>query len=298
MIDMQTIFKVINNPMKAARYSRFEVEVAVRRINQYVHQRRDEPNSFDLMERDWDTAIILDACRFDYFKQENIFDGKLTQETAPGGASQEFIREMFLGRELHDTVCVTGNPFVSLLEPETFHELIVDEAWDVGNRQAAPDQVTEAAIRAHNKYPNKRVIVHYMQPHFPIYHSEYDFVNDGIRWQNGQFWPVSVSRKEVRDGYRANLRHVLSYVKDLVEEIDGKAILTADHGELLGERVQPIPIRTYNHHKGLYVPELLDVPWLELHSSDRRTIRSDPPKSGQEISEEDRNKRLEALGYI
>ena len=160
MVDIQTFFKAVKNPMKAARYGRFEVEVTARRINQYIHQRRGKPKSLDLMERDWDTAIILDACRFDYFKQENTFDGELTQETAPGGASQEFIREMFLGRELHDTICVSGNPFVSLLEPRTFHDLIVDEAWDIGNRQAAPDQVTEAAVRAHNEYPNKRIIVH------------------------------------------------------------------------------------------------------------------------------------------
>lgn len=298
MVDIDIIPKAIKNPSKAARYSRFEVEVAIRRINQFVHMRRRKPNSFDLMGRDWDTAVILDACRFDYFKQENIFEGKLHQETAPGGASQEFIREMFLGKELHNTVCVTGNPFVSLLEPGTFHDLIVDDTWDIGNRQAAPSQVTEAAVRAHDKYPNKRIIVHYMQPHFPVHHPDYEFVNDGTSWRHGQFWPVTVSEQDVRDGYRANLRYVLSYVENLVDQIDGKTIVTADHGELLGERVRPIPLRTYNHHEGLYAPELLDVPWLELDSNDRRTIRSDPPRSGQEISEEDRDKRLEALGYI
>jgi len=298
MINTQNLFKAIKNPIQAAKYSRFEVEVAVRKINQYILQRRGKPNSFDLMERDWDTAIILDACRFDYFKEENKFNGKLKKETAPGGASEEFIREMFLGRELHDTVCVTGNPFVSILEPNTFHDLIADDVWDIGNKQAAPDQVTEAAVQAHRKYPNKRIIVHYMQPHFPIHHPDYKFVNNGILWRHGQFWPDSVSKQDVRNGYRANLRYVISHVEKLVDEINGKTVITADHGELLGERVQPIPFQVYNHHTGLYVRELLDVPWLELDSSDRRSIRSEPPMIEQDINKKDRQDRLRALGYM
>lgn len=289
----------MKNPNEAGRYGRFELEVAIRRVSQCIHQRKGTPESFDLMEQDWDTAIILDACRFDYFQEENPFTvGELSKKTAPGGASQEFIREMFLGRELHDTVCVTGNPFVSLLEPGTFHDLIVDDAWDIGNSQAPPDKVTETAIEAHDTYPNKRIIVHYMQPHFPIHDPEYEFVNQGVSWRHGQFWPVSVTRQEVRDGYRANLRYVLSHVEDLVSEISGKTIVTADHGELLGERSQPIPLRTYNHHEGLYVPELLDVPWLELNSEERRETKSESPKDNQEISEDSRKDRLEALGYV
>lgn len=299
MIDKKLLFKILRESREAVRYGRFELEVAARRMNQYVHQRRGKPESFDLMERDWDTAIILDACRFDYFRDENPFSaGELSKKTAPGGASQEFIREMFLGRELHDTVYVTGNPFVSLLQPRTFHDLIVDDAWDIGNSQAPPDKLTEAAIEAHDVYPNKRIVVHYMQPHFPIHHPEYKFINESISWRHGQFWPVSATRQEVRDGYRANLRYVLSHVENLVDRITGKTIVTADHGELLGERTQPIPLRTYNHHEGLYVTELLNVPWFELDFEDRREIEPEPPKNDQEVSEEDRRERLVALGYM
>lgn len=294
----QLFFKLLKNPRKSIRYGQFEIEVAVRRVNQYIHQQKDNPNGFDLMERDWDTAIILDACRFDYFKSENIFEGSLSKEISPGGASQEFIQEIFLDRQLHDTVYVTANPFVSLLDPGTFHDLIVDETWDIGNRQAPPDQVTEAAIRAHNQYPNKRIIVHYMQPHFPIHHPDYEFVNEGITWRHGQFWPMSVSKQDVRDGYRANLRYVLSHVKELIDNIDGKSIITADHGELLGERASPIPLQTYNHHEQLYVSELLEIPWLELEYDKRRKISSDPPKAHQNINKDDQEQRLKALGYI
>ncbi len=297
--DTSLLYKSVRNPRKALRHGRFEVEAAIRRCNQYYYKKNGSPKSFDLINRDWDTAIILDACRYDYFKEENIFfEGELRQETAPGGASQEFIQKMFQNRELHDTVYVTGNPFVSILKPNTFHDIIIDENWDVGNTQAPPKKVTDAAVQAHTDYPNKRIIVHYMQPHFPIHDPKFKYVNDGIEGRRGQYWPVSVSRNEIREGYRKNLQYVLKHVKKLVEMVDGKIVITSDHGELLGERMRPIPLRAYNHYEYLYVPELLRIPWLELPSDNRRNIRSDPPKEIERASDKEVIQRLEAMGYV
>jgi len=56
----------------------------------------------------------------------------------------------------------------------------------------------------------------------------------------------------VRNAYRENLELVLNYVKQLVAEIpSGKIIITADHGEWLGE-------------DGRYGHALMEVPWLEI----------------------------------
>jgi hypothetical protein len=289
----------VSNPKKALQIIRFEMEIALRKANQYYHTAVGNGDGNRIMDRDWDTCILLDACRYDYFQQESPYDNfKLSKEVSVGTDSKEFIKTVFSDREFHDTVYVTGNPFVSLLERDTFHDIVIDDTWDVGNSQATPTQVTEAALKAHEEYPNKRIIVHYMQPHFPVHHPDFTHINEYITYRKSQHWPVGISRAELRDGYRANLNYVLSHVTELIDDISGKAVITSDHGEMLGERAAPIPVRIYNHFEDLYVSELLDVPWLEVEGENRRNIHAEPPVESIDTQESDEiTNRLEALGY-
>ena len=296
---LQLVRNGLSNPRKAIQIIRFEMEIALRKANQYYHAAVGNVDGNKIMNRDWDTCILLDACRYDYFQQENPYDSfKLTKEVSVGTDSKEFIKTVFSDREFHDTVYVTGNPFVSLLERDTFHNVIIDDTWDVGNSQPTAGQVTEAAVRAHEEYPNKRIIVHYMQPHFPVHDPDFNYMNEGITYRKSQHWPTGISRSELRDGYRANLNYVLSHVTEFINKISGKVVITADHGEMLGERATPIPVRTYNHFESLYVSELVNVPWLEIEDGSRREIYAEPPVEsvGTQTSDE-MTSRLEALGY-
>lgn len=296
---LKSLYKGISNPKKALQIVRFEAEIALRKINQYYHRVVGNKYGNDIMNRDWDTCILLDACRYDHFQQENPYtDSSLSKEVSVGTDSKEFIKTIFSDRKFHNTVYVTGNPFVSLLQKGTFHDVVIDDTWDVGNSQATPTQVTEAALKAHEEYPNKRIIVHYMQPHFPVHHPDFTHVNEYIAYRKGQHWPVGISRAELKDGYQANLNYVLSYVTELIDDISGKVVITADHGEMLGERAAPIPVRTYNHFESLYVSELLDVPWLEIEDENRREIHAEPPVESVDTQGSDEIvDRLEALGY-
>jgi hypothetical protein len=60
--------------------------------------------------------------------------------------------------------------------------------------------------------------------------------------------------------YKENLRHVLKNVEDLLEIINGKTVITSDHGNLIGDRLSPIPVRGYGHPSGLRAPELVKDP--------------------------------------
>jgi len=60
-----------------------------------------------------------------------------------------------------------------------------------------------------------------------------------------------------RKAYENNLRIVLHYVNELIKNLHGKIVITADHGELLGER-------GYGHPMRRRFPELIEVPWLEI----------------------------------
>lgn len=60
-------------------------------------------------------------------------------------------------------------PELGLDQDGTFHAVInVLNQWDDDLETVRPEAVTNAARKAHRDYPDKRIIVHYMQPHIPF----------------------------------------------------------------------------------------------------------------------------------
>jgi hypothetical protein len=110
--------------------------------------------------------------------------------------------------------------------------------------------------------------------------------------------PISI--QELWEGYNENLDFVFDYVEDLLNEISGKVVLSADHGNMVGERQRPIPTkRMFGHPWGVYTPELVKVPWFVING-ERRTITSEPPTPESSIdrhSEDLVEQRLQSLGY-
>ncbi len=74
--------------------------------------------------------------------------------------------------------------------------------------------------------------------------------------------PADLVKNGTRDAamalYEENLRIALESVADLIPELDGKVIVTADHGEAFGEE------GVWEHHIETYIPALMEVPWLEV----------------------------------
>ena len=62
----------------------------------------------------------------------------------------------------------------------------------------------------------------------------------------------------VRDYYQQDLQIALKEVSRLIEELDGKVIVTADHGEALGEH------NDWGHQEESQNPKQYTVPWLEV----------------------------------
>lgn len=54
----------------------------------------------------------------------------------------------------------------------------------------------------------------------------------------------------MQDVYRENVAYGLEYAQNLLEALDGKTVVTADHGELLGESV-PLLIRLLHARWGI-----------------------------------------------
>lgn len=266
--------------------------------------------SIDVMEQDWDNLVILDACRYDYFAAQHDFDEPLNRVISPGKMSWEFMQETFLDEQFHDTIYVTSNPFATRLSEDTFFKtLYLIDDWDDEIGTIQPDDVVDAAKEIHEDHPDKRLIVHFMQPHRPYLgptakklRERVDLVGYRNQGEGLQIWGAvkegKVTVEEVRTSYAESLDIVLEEVERFLDLVDGKSVLTADHGEMLGERVLPFTSRVWGHSEGFSTPALREVPWLTVENGTRRNVVASDPISDTELNEEEVEDRLEALGYV
>lgn len=281
------------------------IQYAPIEVNNYLFHRQYGTGT-RVIEEDWDTLVLLDACRYDMFERLVEFNGELDSRISLGSTSEEFLDRNFSDGTFHDTVYVNANvyfPHIGLDQDSTFHAVIdVLDEWDPDLEIAHPETVTDAARRAHEQFPNKRVIVHYMQPHIPFI-GEYgrtiqERIDDRSVWEPLRDGRTDVTLEEVWRAYDENLNFVFKYVDRLLSDISGKVVLSADHGNMIGERQSPLPTRTmYGHPWGVYTPQLVEVPWFEIDAGPRRPVTTDPPTTNREHSEELIANRLQALGY-
>ena len=257
----------------------------------------------DVFDEDWDTLILLDACRYDEYAALTPFDGFIETRISRGSTSRQFVRGNFTGKRLHDVVYVSGNQWYLKLREELDCEL---HAYHDVERDAAdgyvpsPEAITNAALELAERYPAKRLLVHYMQPHKPYLGGDDDLFSyprgEGLR---GTMRASSADRQDLKAAYRANLRLVLESVEKLVAELDGKTVISADHGELLGDRMFPVPVRWYGHPGQVYMDELTEIPWHVVSDGPRRNIESEPSNSESVDSDPERvESTLRDLGYL
>lgn len=153
-----------------------------------------------------------------------------------------------------------------------------------------------------------------MQPHMPPLEEASDELTDqlelcGIQMareenvegtklyqaaQSGQ-----VDRETVRRCYRKNLEIVLGHVDRLLERLDCRVVVSADHGEYLGDRVPPLYRKRYGHGPINTHPRtapLYRVPWFVRPGETRRDVQTDPPIMDRSENETP-TAQLRALGY-
>jgi hypothetical protein len=223
-----------------------------------------------VVEEDWDVLVVLDACRHDFFEELNNLDGELSKRTSLGASSEEWLNDNFTGF-YEDIVYLSANPYVTPTDDGGFrsdehfpskqvYSLILDD--DVQeNGVVIPEKLTERAIsKSRELGGDERMIVHYMQPHIPYIGKP--------AYPEGTVAEVAeeVGDERLKELYRANLERVLESVRELKQNISGKIVVTADHGEMLGE------YGIYGHYPGIYFDELVEVPWLETQGEKEKEI--------------------------
>jgi hypothetical protein len=276
----------------------------------YFSVRPATPAPDPVLDADWDLLVVLDACRADVFA-DVVRDGDYEFEAgetaiSPGSTSTEWLSAVF-GRAsddaLADVAYVTGNPYsTKVLDGDRFGHIeeVWRDGWDDDRGTIPPRPITNRAIEAGRERDADRLVVHYMQPHFPSVVED----DDGIALDDWGDQPMSVweelrfgqrERADVWERYRRNLEAVLEDVELLLANVDAdRAVVTADHGNAFGEHY------IYGHPGGVGIPALREVPWCVTDASDEGTH---DPGSDADATADARDAestvedRLESLGY-
>ncbi|WP_147299525.1 hypothetical protein [Haloferax sp. Atlit-6N] len=280
------------------------------RFHNYFYQSRFK-NGKDILSSDWDNLLLLDACRYDMFDKHVDLPGELSKVQSKGSMTAQFLEENFESRDATDTVYVTGNPMLRRIQDShnfNFHKIIDvwSEGWDSKFGTVLPETILKAAKSADQEYPNKRLIVHFMQPHFPfITNTEFDKqIPDPGETSETQFWiklrkgDIELEPDEIWPPYVKNLEKVVPALRELLSILRGNTVVTSDHGNMVGEKSSPIPISDWGHPRGLYTPELVDVPWLFYQSDTQKNIISEEPEKKESFDQDVIGDRLKNLGYV
>ncbi|AWB26372.1 hypothetical protein [Halococcoides cellulosivorans] len=277
----------------------------------------------EFLESDWDTCIVLDACRYDVFEDvyDEYLDGTLEKRESLGSSTPEWAYRTLDGD--HDIAYFSGNPFINDLgialkdlkwgascdydwTANDHIKSVIDvwqDEWD-DDLGTVPPAGIEASYRDHADLVDERerTVLHYMQPHAPFLSRDggpkLEQIQEGIKRQGDDdasqgplgrigdavrpkmerllegselaqkagLWLETGTTGLLSDGTREtglklheeNLRIALEEIATLVEDLDGRVVVTADHGEAFGEE------GVWEHHIETHIPALIDVPWLEL----------------------------------
>lgn len=281
----------------------------------------------DIMNGDWDNLIILDACRYDFFKKayKDYVEGKLEKRISRGSGTTEWLYKNF--KLKYDLTYISANPYInsrgipidklhnnnySWKATEHFTKIVDvwNFGWDKALKTVPPDKVNEAVLK--HKKDNSRTIIHYIQPHRPYVgikikksqNRRNKVINEAKKnsgisrmlnktnqrifshipqryidnyfvkvtyWKIKQFLGVKPSDdnefeilwrhggiKSIYGAYEENLKIALEAVSQITNNLEGRTVITSDHGEAWGENA------VWGHPENKHIPVLIEVPWLDI----------------------------------
>jgi len=130
-------------------------------------------------DADWKVCIILDACRYDIFRdvyKDIIKDGTLKKTYTNCSGTFEWMQDNFKDEDCSDIIYI--NPIVmfdKFMPNSTFYKVVNvwEYGWNYTYGTILPSEMTKTALEVMAKYPEKRFIIHYHQPHPPYLHPDF-----------------------------------------------------------------------------------------------------------------------------
>lgn len=212
---------------------------------------------------EWDVCFVLDACRYDSLNKTHVgIPGELSRIVSPGFNTARWVEATFAEPQ-KDVVLVTASPWFRktypdieervyyILEPWKTH-------WDERLETVLPGAVTGLVLDHFHRFPDKRWVIFYIQPHDPfVANKDLSVKKRRVTW-GPDFHKSGRKFSSMRAAYDNNLRLALREVERCSNELPGKHVITSDHGESFGEH------GVCWTHKGGPLPWLHEVPWFEV----------------------------------
>lgn len=299
---VETRDSVRQDGWSGAKESAYEFYIGIlRRVGQLT------ADGVPIYKRGWDVLVVLDACRVDLMAEvmddyDFLSPGKIE---SVGSTSPEWMEKNFTdeySEQMRRTTYVTGNPFSDGIVTKRDFQLL-DEvwryAWDDDLGTIPPDAISDRAITVQREHNPDRMIVHYMQPHWPFVP---DPLDEGMRLEefgglhDDSVWTRlrkgEVTKERVWSAYRKNLEFVLESVEVLLENIESdKVVITSDHGNGMGEHGY------YGHARNVPFSYIKEVPWCVTSATD--TGKYEPEIEPAETDNRGEvGDRLRDLGYL
>jgi len=224
-------------------------------------------------EESWKNLIVFDACRYDYFEKiyPDYLEGDLIKAHNRGISwSFDWFNEMF--DEEYDAVLYSAAPFAIREKWSERGWTYTDHFVDVIGHQdidfdhdkgSSPPELINEAVRRHD-WDGRRVI-RFLQPHPPFIDTPLEELTKGkgkIRRTERALVEGEITERDLKDAYEKNVRIAFEGATDLIPELDGKIVITSDHGTALNEN-------SYLFHAQSYpeMPCLNHVPWFDVEDT-------------------------------
>jgi hypothetical protein len=202
--------------------------------------------------------------------------------------------------EVNRTAYVTANPYSRDLDPRDFQ--ILDEVWKYGWDDeigtVPPRNVTDRGIQTMREHSPDRLILHYMQPHFPSIPDQLaEGINiDSFGEERASVWSRlesdEISYERVWNSYKKNLSYVLDDIALLLENMNAnRVILSADHGNAFGK------LGIFGHPPNIPIDVLREVPWVVTTAKDSDKYSPTLEKNKRAVESKEVQSRLKDLGY-
>ncbi|MDS0281742.1 hypothetical protein [Haloarcula onubensis] len=256
-----------------------------------------EPDLFDRLDAvDWDVLILLDACRYDTLADITT-NAVVDRARSPASATPGFLSAANEARQFEETVYVSANPQSGKRSPSPNceHVPVYETEWDDNLATVRAEDVYDA-VRDHVG-GDRPVVAHTLQPHYPhvcAVDGRTVPVPGGVHprffadeWYHGEKLQAMLANglfdtARARRSYEACVRYAWERASEFAAELadDGhRVVISADHGELFGER------GLVEHPVGVAVEPVVAVPWVVFE-----------PETSVETPETVSD-RLVALGY-
>jgi hypothetical protein len=311
MYSAEQLQKGLKNPSLAKNHIFNKIWGGISVASRMTLGRRDAP----IPERDWDNLLLLDACRYDLFEQYSDLPGELEQYYSVASNTAEYVRRTFKGEHYSDIVCVTSTPkYYKPNVEDSFHDIIHvwKDDWDEDYRTVLPEVMNRRVLEVSNRYPNKRILAHYIPPHQPFIGEtgqqmphQVQFSGDVITqdmdepnvWQalrSGKY-----SKGRVWKAYRENLELTLPAIEEILDDLQGKTVVTSDHGNVFGRLTE---FGIIGHPANRHIKPLIEVPWLIYQNGDRKDIEMggavETLNDEDDLEDDTVEERLSDLGYL